>query len=185
MDEVENVGPVAAIALDDVKFAPQKFFRGNQGNPFPANGELGRVLEPCRIDLRALVCHSPDDVDDNVSFVAAVNPCSIVGKFIIVVGKTGFREGALGASAVFRANIEIYVLGIPPMTRKGSSSEAAAEQKFNSFIAQGANGGTVGLPLAGRNGIRPTKFNTFQRTASGRRMISQVSTPGCEFLVAL
>src|SRR5262249_46759410 len=107
VDEIENVGPVAAIALDDVKFAPQKLFRRDQEKTFATNVHLRCVLEPVIIDDRALIGHGPDDVYDDVPVVAAINPCSVVRQLSIVICETRFCQRLLSASAVTWANIEI------------------------------------------------------------------------------
>ena len=84
VDEIENVGPIAAIALDDVKFAPQKLFRRDQEKTFPTNVHLRCIIEPVIVDGRALIRHGPDDVHDDILFMAAVNPCSVVRQLLVI-----------------------------------------------------------------------------------------------------
>src|SRR5205807_4607040 len=77
INQIENIGPIAMVALHDVELAPEEFLHGHHLQPLATNHDRHAALEPFVIHLRALIGHRPDNVDNDPETHAAVDPFAI------------------------------------------------------------------------------------------------------------
>jgi hypothetical protein len=148
-DEVEEVGPVAAVPLHDVELGPEQLLRGYRPNAFSGRFELAAAGEPAFIHLRALVRHRPNGVHDDVVGEGAIDPAPVVSELPVVVAQARFGQGRYHGIAVSRKDVKIEVFGIAPGSGVGAQSEGAAHGKGDTASARRPDHAAINLFLPG------------------------------------
>src|SRR3954464_9176827 len=110
IQEIENIGPVTMVSLQNIKFAPHELFHGQNSEFLTTNTDgASGTSEPCVINLGPLIGHGPNDVHDTIVFKTAINPFAIVAKASVIVFKASATKRFHYAISFVRTYIKINV----------------------------------------------------------------------------
>lgn len=145
--EIDEIGPVAAVFLEDVAFEDEEFFGRDAEKFFAVQSDARGVVEPEFIDLGAAVGCVPDDVHENALVNGAENPAAIVGKGVVIVGEAGFEKGIDEGFVVMGHDKEVKVFGVAPAAGMAGEAKSAADHEGPTEGADGFNGFAVDGPF--------------------------------------
>src|SRR4051812_33663509 len=147
VDEVENVGPVAALPLKDVQLAPDQLLDRNAAETLAPHGDLRTAVKPVAVHLRPVIGHLPNRVHDHIALAGPVNPRSVVGEPIEVVLQSGPMNSLDHPRPVLRQNVAIEVLGVAKPAGIDSGREGSAEGELDASLAKLLHDPVVDAPF--------------------------------------